>query len=471
MVINYEIKYTGDKMSNSNAVNEISQLVHYHERGNGITYNDKPSYTIEQAANVLTRTGYTLNGKGVTDTAAEVTYSFRDDGIGYPITDGQKAALKAAMQSWEDVANVTFKEVPDSPNQAKLGFVIVNSDQLHASGAEASLPRENISKYLKINVKGVGDLNAVNPAENIKGLYTHELGHIIGLSHPSTYNSTDVKPLNYLSRADYTEDSNMFTLMTYWGASNIGGDFGLNHNPYAPQVDDIAAAQKLYGANMTTRTGDDVYGFHGTTGKDYYTAIEGKPAPIFSLWDAGGNDTLDFSGYSQNQRINLNEGSLSDVGGLKANVSIAVGVTIENAIGGAGNDVIVGNSADNTIKGGGGNDIIYGSDGQDTLWGGSGNDTFVFSELSDSPVLSPDKIMDFESGKDKIDLSLFNQTDESHDFIHFVEHFTGQAGEALLSYDVQHNLSELALNINGNATPDFLVQLVGKADAATDFIV
>ena len=85
---------------------------------------------------------------------------------------------------------------------------------------------------------------------------------------------------------------------------------------------------------------------------------------IFAVWDAGGNDTFDFSGYTANQRINLNEKSFSDVGGLKGNVSIAAGVTIENAIGGSGNDVIVGNAANNVLKGGAGNDVLFGGGGR-----------------------------------------------------------------------------------------------------------
>ncbi|USW94730.1 M10 family metallopeptidase C-terminal domain-containing protein [Pseudomonas proteolytica] len=67
-----------------------------------------------------------------------------------------------------------------------------------------------------------------------------------------------------------------------------------------------------------------------------------------------------FSGYSQNQNINLNEQSFSDVGGMKGNVSIAKGVTLENAIGGSGSDVLTGNNADNRLKGGGGQDRLKG---------------------------------------------------------------------------------------------------------------
>lgn len=258
--------------------------------------------------------------------------------------------------------------------------------------------------------------------------------------------------------------------MSYWNESITNADHG-HYYAAAPLVDDIAAIQHLYGANMTTRTGDTVYGFNSNTGRDFYTLNDSHDKLVMSVWDAGGNDTLDFSGYSQNQRINLNEGAFSDVGGLKGNVSIAAGVTIENAIGGSGNDVIVGNHADNTLKGGAGNDVIYGGAGQDQLWGGQGNDIFVFSDVNDSPVRAPDTIWDFESGKDKIDLSFFNQGAKGSDFIQFVDHFSGQAGEALVSYDTQSNLSELAFNIHGGANPDFLVHIVGQADVAVDFIV
>ncbi|MEG7458832.1 M10 family metallopeptidase C-terminal domain-containing protein, partial [Serratia marcescens] len=109
--------------------------------------------------------------------------------------------------------------------------------------------------------------------------------------------------------------------------------------------------------------------------------------------------------------------------------------------------------------------------GQDQLWGGQGNDIFVCSDVNDSPVRAPDTIWDFESGKDKIDLSFFNQGAKGSDFIQFVDHFSGQAGEALVSYDTQSNLSELAFNIHGGANPDFLVHIVGQADVAVDFIV
>jgi RTX calcium-binding nonapeptide repeat (4 copies) len=51
----------------------------------------------------------------------------------------------------------------------------------------------------------------------------------------------------------------------------------------------------------------------------------------------------------------------------------------DNADGGAGNDIIYGNMADNQLLGDSGSDQIYGGTGNDLIQGGSGND-FVFGE-------------------------------------------------------------------------------------------
>ncbi|MFP3701649.1 M10 family metallopeptidase C-terminal domain-containing protein, partial [Burkholderia sp. SIMBA_013] len=83
------------------------------------------------------------------------------------------------------------------------------------------------------------------------------------------------------------------------------------------------------------------------------------------VWDGGGEDTLDFSGFAHKQNINLNAEAFSDVGGLRGNVSIAKGVVVENAIGGSGSDSLTGNHAHNRLKGGGGSDTLRGGAGAD----------------------------------------------------------------------------------------------------------
>ncbi len=156
---------------------------------------------------------------------------------------------------------------------------------------------------------------------------------------------------------------------------------------------DVYELQQMYGVNTTTRTEDNIYGFGSNAGAQYdFTTVTN---PQFCIWDAGGQDTLNCSGYSGSQVINLIAGSFSSVDGATNNVSIALGAVVENAVGGAGSDIIVGNNASNTIAGG---------DGMDTLTGGLGADHFIFN-TSPNASINLDKITDFSSNQDKIDLS------------------------------------------------------------------
>lgn len=63
-------------------------------------------------------------------------------------------------------------------------------------------------------------------------------------------------------------------------------------------------------------------------------------------------------------------------------------------------DVIYGSNKADVIDGGSGDDVIFDGSGQDTLTGGEGADVFVFSFDGHQ-----DTILDFELGKDEIDLS------------------------------------------------------------------
>jgi len=152
---------------------------------------------------------------------------------------------------------------------------------------------------------------------------------------------------------------------------NTGGNYE-SHFPASPQLDDIRAAQIEYGANMTTRTGDTVYGFNSNAQRPWFEAANSSTRLVFAVWDAGGDDTFDFSRYSQNQLIDLREGFFSNVGALTGNVAVAQGAKIENAIGGFGADTINGNALANRIDGEGGADRIFAGAGDDTVDGGPG---------------------------------------------------------------------------------------------------
>jgi serralysin len=159
--------------------------------------------------------------------------------------------------------------------------------------------------------------------------------------------------------------------MSYFNEFNTGANFGGTYSA-APLLDDVAAAQLEYGANMSTRTGDTTYGFNSNADRPWFITNSSVTKLVFAVWDAGGNDTFDFSGYSQNQTIDLRPGFFSNVGGLTGNVAVAQGASIENASGGSGADNINGNALANVIQAGAGNDTVGGGAGADTIDGGAG---------------------------------------------------------------------------------------------------
>ena len=206
--------------------------------------------------------------------------------------------------------------------------------------------------------------------------YMHEIGHSLGLSHPGTYDAGNGGTITYANNAEYSLDNRQYTIMSYFGGYAPGAGWqqdGTQANwlySSTPMLHDVAAIQAIYGADMTTRTGDTTYGFNVSLGVPDVFNFNIDTTPIVTVWDAGGNDTLDLSGYSTNQRIDLRAGTYSDVGGMLSNFAIAYNVTLENAVGGSGNDTIIGNDGNNSLRGRAGND---------TIDGGFGFDTAVFS--------------------------------------------------------------------------------------------
>ncbi len=92
--------------------------------------------------------------------------------------------------------------------------------------------------------------------------------------------------------------------------------------------------------------------------------------------------------------INLAPGSFSNADMMTYNISIARNTWIENAVGGGGNDTLIGNILANQLDGGRGNDMLTGSDGQDV---------FIYSTSYGADVIT-DFIVS-GSGADLIDLT------------------------------------------------------------------
>src|SRR5206468_10391307 len=120
--------------------------------------------------------------------------------------------------------------------------------------------------------------------------YIHEIGHALAMGHQCAYNGS----ASYSTNAIYANDTWQYSIMSYFAENNYSGSS--YRYVITPQMADIYAVSAIYGA-AATRTGDTVYGFHNTAGSIFNFSAYSE-APALTIYDSGGNDTLDCSGYS-----------------------------------------------------------------------------------------------------------------------------------------------------------------------------
>ncbi len=231
------------------------------------------------------------------------------------------------------------------------------------------------------------------------GLYTviHELGHAVGLAHPHDGGGEADATLfqGVLWSADTGDrrlNQGVGTVMSYnsvydWGSGSDTEAFGRQGGLGAF---DIAALQALYGPNLRTRTGDDVY---------HLPLANAIGTGWSSIWDAGGSDTISGEGSTASVTIDLRPatlmkgaagagGFISQAGVVGGGFTIAKGVVIENAIGGSGHDRLVGNGAANLLDGRGGADRMVGGAGADIYYVNTSRDTVVDTSGRDTVYTS-----------------------------------------------------------------------------------
>lgn len=352
-------------------------------------------------------------GDGELGQPVELTYSFpagdswwaydEESSAGwYGLNSSARPFFEAALASWTQVSGLTITEIADTHTYGDIrvaysqgvddnssahaylpgpGTPITDPDAVPADDAPAAdvaapvddtapvvtPPAPLIVEALPEN----GDIwlhpatTAFSPGGHDYYTLLHEIGHALGLKH-SFETEGEFLPLE----ASY--ESDRYTVMSYTSSEAAGFRYtNLPDNLYSetvikpttPMLYDVRAIQYLYGANADYRSADDIWRFESS-------------GNLMTIWDGGGNDTIDLSDQLIAANLTLEAGKFSDIGQrqmsyhgvLEAatdNVAIAFGVEIENAIGSAFNDTLLGNSLNNRLTGGGGNDLLDGGEGDD----------------------------------------------------------------------------------------------------------
>ena len=256
----------------------------------------------------------------------------------------------------------------------------------------------------------------------------HEIGHTMGLAHGHETSRGGAMTAD--------KDSMEYSIMTYNSHTGDPAPFYTNADGHYAQtlmMYDIAALQRLYGADFTKEAGDTVYTFDTTTGEMFINGVGQGAArddsnnlsnvTFRTVWDGDGKDTYDLSNFTNDLLIDLTPGGYSDfdVNGndLRAMLnqgwdesgnyvgasafeyarghlfnalqyegdtrSLIGNVANNRLYGGEGEDMLLGNNGRDDLRGEAGSDIIYGGNGYDFIRGGKDRD-YIYGENGNDKI-------------------------------------------------------------------------------------
>ena len=153
------------------------------------------------------------------------------------------------------------------------------------------------------NGDGTVDWSDISRGSTALNVILHEVGHALGLKGDGDLFGT---PLNNME----------YTVMSYAPSASMDLSSAVGDNIYSStlQLYDILAIQKIYNSrNYETRANGDLR----DTSYDVTNAFSStqiNDAFMYTIWDGGGVDTIDASGFDDHVVIDLRQGEFSSIG-------------------------------------------------------------------------------------------------------------------------------------------------------------
>jgi Ca2+-binding RTX toxin-like protein len=208
---------------------------------------------------------------------------------------------------------------------------------------------------------------------------------------------------------------------------------------------------------------------HGTISGKFYAILGSEDddfvvnhgALIGRVNLGGGNDLFNGSGGSA---ASVDTGTGTDtLRGGASDDTLSGSFDNDRVIGNGGDDQLFGGSEADTLRGGDGDDFMNGGAGLDVLTGGAGADRFVWSSLAEMGTsLQSDRVTDFTSGEDQIDLDAIAGLT-----------FVGNAAFSNVAGQMRYAkfTGQLQIDNNGDGVADAFLQLTpGNVLVADDLI-
>ncbi|MFN9753744.1 MAG: M10 family metallopeptidase [Planctomycetota bacterium] len=303
------------------------------------------------------------------------------------LAPSQRAVVRDVMAYYESITNIDFVEVPFTAD-ASEAMTTIGLCNIDGPGGTLAYVYGGTQWYGSKPGDfwlDIGDFPVASTDTRRGALYRltviHELGHLLGLKHPFEGDP----------RLPVATDHRGYTVMSYASpaASMYQNPNPALTEPATPMLYDIGRLHETFGANTNFRTGNDTYVF------------EQSDNILQALWDAGGDDTLNYGNQVLPASIDLREGRRSSLNGVANALLLPYGSVIENARGSRSNDVITGNQLRNLLFGNEGNDRLIGNGGEDVLRGGAGNDTYFWSRGDGNDVVREET----QSGREIIEIA------------------------------------------------------------------